>query len=77
MNSRARPTITVQQCWRQEPGDSGYVTGMIRMRGNWVLDVFDLGTKLRVTREERQGKIVLILEPITEPAPHIAYESKN
>lgn len=39
---------------------------MIRMRGNWVGEIFEVGTKVRCVREQRNGKYILVLEPLTK-----------
>jgi hypothetical protein len=36
----------------------------IRLRGKWVSQVFPIGTKLQITRELRNRKFVLVIEPI-------------
>jgi len=61
---RRRPTITVQpmgNCAPWLPPEKA----IIRLRGKWVAQIFAPYTQLRVTREERNGNIVLVLEPLT------------
>ncbi len=63
-----RPVITVQpmgSCAPWQPAERA----MIRLRGKWVAEIFAPYTQLRVTREERNGSIVLVLEriPFNEP----------
>lgn len=61
--ARRRPIITVQPYGERsfyKPAESA----MIRLRGKWVKDLFEPYTQLVVTREERRGQIVLVLEPV-------------
>lgn len=64
---RKRPTTTVQPLWRVDPDGHDYAASMIRLRGDWVADIFPPGTRLIITREERRGEIVLVLERLPEP----------
>ena len=63
MRRRTRPVITVQpmgNCAPWQPAEKA----MIRLRGKWVAETFAPYTQLRVTREERNGNLVLVLEPV-------------
>jgi hypothetical protein len=63
---KRRPIITVQPmgtCAPWHPADKA----IIRLRGKWVANLFPPYTQLRVTREERNGALVLVLEPVTLP----------
>lgn len=65
---RRRPIITVQPMGDYAPWLPPK-QAMIRLRGKWVAQVFPPYTQLRVTREERRGQIVLVLEPILLDEP--------
>ena len=62
---RTRPTVTVQpfgepaRAYTERPG------AILQLRGNWLKEVFPPGTRVTITREERRGKLVLVLEAET------------
>ena len=59
---KTRPTITVQpygtpaHSFTERPG------AILRLRGKWVKEIFPPGTRITITREQRKGKLVLVLE---------------
>ncbi len=63
--SRTRPVITVQPFYVQAHGKLN-VRSQMRLRGKWLAELFPPYTQVRVTREERQGALVLVLEPLPE-----------
>jgi hypothetical protein len=62
---RTRPTVTVQAHGAPPSFSTERPSAMIRLRGKWVKEIFPPGTRLTVTREERKGKLVLVLETET------------
>ena len=59
-----RPQVTVQWYCAGARADGGLnFAPMIRLRGRWIAEVFDVGTRIRVTRELRGATQVLVLEP--------------
>ena len=56
-----RPTAKVQRFCTQQNTQAG---AMIRLRGKWIQEVFDIGTQLTIVREERNGQMVLVLEEV-------------
>ncbi len=61
---RRRPRVTVQPAWTRDSTGAEYARGELRLRGMWLLDVFPLHTQVQITREERNGKIILVLEAL-------------
>jgi hypothetical protein len=53
--------VTVQPLWKRAVDGTLYAHAELRLRGAWLLDVFALHTRVRVTREERDGQTVLII----------------
>ncbi len=53
--------VTVQPLWKQGADGTYYAHAELRLRGTWLLDVFPLRTRVRVTREERDGQTVLVI----------------
>jgi hypothetical protein len=53
--------VTVQPLWKRAVDGTFYAHAELRLRGAWLLDVFALHTRVRVTREERDGQTVLII----------------
>lgn len=61
---RKRPTITVQPLYYTDANGHQSTNSILRLRGVWLAEIFPPQTRVRVTREERHGKIVLVLETI-------------
>ena len=53
--------VSVQPLWKQGVDGQQYVYAELRLRGAWLLDTFPLHTRVRVTREERDGQTVLVI----------------
>ena len=53
--------VTVQPLWKRAVDGTLYAHAELRLRGAWLLDVFTLHTRVRVTREERDGQTVLVI----------------
>lgn len=68
MRHKTRPIITVQPLGSCAPWQPP-TKAMIRLRGKWVAEIFPPYTRLRVTRELRNGELVLVLEPIESALP--------
>ncbi len=63
--ARKRTIVTVQpEVVRNSEGE--YVRSLLRLRGKWLGALFPPYTQLLVTREERAGKTVLVLEEVPE-----------
>ncbi len=60
---RTRPILTIQRFY-DSTRIPNYRGAMLRLRGHWLAEVFPPRTRVRVTREERRGKLVLVIEEI-------------
>ena len=67
--------VTVQPLWKRSVDGTLYAHAELRLRGAWLLDIFALHTRVRVTREERNGQAVLILST-AEQAEHTEEEKR-
>jgi hypothetical protein len=61
--------VTVQPLWKQAADGTLYAHAELRLRGAWLLDVFTPHTKVRVTREERDGQTVLVIRAAEQLEP--------
>lgn len=63
-----RPSVTVSLYGAGRYADgAARLVPQIRLRGLYIENVFAVGEKVRVTREERAGKLVLVIESISQP----------
>ncbi|MGB8644457.1 MAG: hypothetical protein WCF84_04420 [Anaerolineae bacterium] len=58
-----QPTLTVQ-AFHVSTRRPTYRGTQLRLRGHWLADVFAPRTQVRVSREDRAGKTVLVIEEI-------------
>jgi hypothetical protein len=61
---KTRPSATVAYHYAADRRGNHTRGAQIRLRGKWVSQVFQIGTKLQITREMRNGKVVLVIEPM-------------
>ncbi len=63
--ARQRGVVTTQPFyWKSSAGTRQAV--QLRLRGDWLADLFEPYTPLRVTRELRDGKVCLVLTTIQD-----------
>ncbi len=62
---RKRPRLTVRPIYKESSGRR-WTHSELRIRGLWLQDIFPPGTKVQITREERRGRVALVIEEIPE-----------
>ena len=62
---RRQPRLTVRPIYKESCGRR-WTHSELRIRGLWLQDIFPPGTKVQITREERRGKVALVIEEIEE-----------
>ncbi len=60
-----RPRLTVRPIYKESCGRR-WTHSELRIRGLWLQDIFPPGTKVQITREERRGRVALVIEEIEE-----------
>jgi hypothetical protein len=61
---KTRPKATVAYHYAADRRGNYTAGAQIRLRGKWVSQIFPIGTKLQITREMRNRKVVLVIEPV-------------
>lgn len=61
---KSLPVLTIQPHGRAQAFQGERPSAELRIRSKWLKEVFKPGTKVRVTREMRRDKLVLVVEPL-------------
>jgi hypothetical protein len=61
---KTRPRTIVAYHYAADHRGNYAIGAQIRLRGKWVSQVFPIGTKLQITREIKNNKVVLVIEPV-------------
>lgn len=64
---RTNPTVTVSLLYTGKTASGrDRNTAQIRLRGNWIEEIFNVGERVTITQEIREGKPIFVLQAVTE-----------